>query len=94
MAVEDFWDGVPAEHGRFLDGVSLARRDALDALTVAAWQGVAFDRSKRLPDLQRLLNRRAERAERDPEARGLETKEQLTAKWRHFFERARAARGG
>jgi hypothetical protein len=95
MAGEDFWQGTPAEHGRFLDGASLARRDALDALTVGAWQGAAFERQKRLPDLQRLLARRAERTERDSEPdQGGESKEQLRAKWRQFFDRARVARGG
>lgn len=91
MSAEDYWWNTPAEHGRYLEGVSLARRDALDALTVAAWQGVAFDRTKRLPDLQRLLSRRAD--DQQDSSSG-ETKEQLRAKWRHFFDRARAARGG
>lgn len=92
MAGAEFWQGTPAELGRFLEGVSLARRDALDALTVSAWQGAAFERQKRLPDLRRILSRRAEPdAERE---QGGETKEQLREKWRTFFSRARAARAG
>lgn len=93
MDAAAFWDGTPLEHGLYLDGVSLARRDALDALTVSAWQTVAFDRTKRLPDLARLLDRRAAREEAEADRAPGETLEQIRAKWRHFFERARAARG-
>jgi hypothetical protein len=89
-----FWWSTPEELGRYLDGFTRARRDMVDALTVTAWQVVAFDRTKRLPDLQRMLSRRAEREEAREEAEPqapLATKEQLVAKWRAFFERARTA---
>lgn len=90
LGPEDFWHATPDELGRYLEGVARARRDTLDYLTVCAWQMVAFDRTKRLPDLRRLMDRRAQREEA-AEPGGLETKEQLQEKWRTFFARAQSA---
>ena len=77
MGAEDFWHATPAELGRYLEGATLARRDMIDALTMSAWQIVAFDRTKRLPDLRgscsagppaRKPGRRRPRGRRDPRA--------------------------
>lgn len=84
--MEEFWCSTPDELGAVLDGVARSRRDLADLLLVTVWQQVALDRTKRLPDLQRLLDRRREREE------AVElTKEQLVAKWKAFFDRARRA---
>jgi hypothetical protein len=84
--MEEFWCSTPDELGAVLDGVARSRRDLADILLVTVWQQVALDRTKRLPDLQRLLDRRREREEAEAV---LLTKEQVVAKWKAFFDRAR-----
>ena len=57
LSPDQFWTMTPREFGAFMRGRAASDRRTLAILMNAAWHGVGFSRTKRLPNLANLMRR-------------------------------------
>jgi uncharacterized protein YifN (PemK superfamily) len=69
---------TPAELNLFIEGRGDWIKDLEDMFIYNAWLSVALDRQKRLPRLQKILNKRTQRKQKTPEEAKQELQELIS----------------